>query len=82
MHWAAEWAPALRMRSIQEDTPITHKDPTLLLLNGELIASWHLDGLVEEANVALQDAGKVQAYANRERERTTQGGWCTRPLPS
>ncbi len=35
------------------------QDPTLLLLNGELIASWHLDGLVEEANVALQDVGKV-----------------------
>jgi len=30
-----------------------------MLINGELIASWYLDGLVEEANQTLQEIGKV-----------------------
>ena len=38
-----------------------HQDPSLLLLNGELVAKWHLDGLMEEAGVALQDKGKVRS---------------------
>lgn len=53
-------------------TAFTTQDPSLLLLNGELVAAWHLDGLVEEAGVALQDAGKVGVYVGR---------WCVyRPL--
>lgn len=43
--------------------PNNHKDPSLLLLNGELVAAWHLDGLVEEAGVALQDKGKVRSVS-------------------
>ena len=31
-----------------------------MLISGELIASWHLDTLVEEANQTLQDVGKVR----------------------
>jgi hypothetical protein len=34
-----------------------------MLMSGELIASWHLDGLVEDANTTLQEVGKVSRPA-------------------